>query len=178
HYLVKFFADLKRFFGSFFSKFHYQDTRFIIIPVIVNIAVKILMFSWVQWSINRRPDLFSCRSWLEVFTIWDGGWYNLIAKYWYQGIPTDPPIPIEHVFAFYPGFPALIKALSFFIGDPLISQVIVTAVFGVTWIPIFQLLAEHYLSWKESFSATLIISLFPMVFLFTSVGYSEVCSLL
>jgi hypothetical protein len=110
---------------------------------------------------------------MDVFTIWDGGGYNLIAKYWYQDIPTDPYIPVKQVFVFYPGFPALIRALNFFVRDALMSQVIVATIFGITWIPIFQLLAENYLSSEESLSITLIFSLFPTVFLFTSVGYSE-----
>jgi len=169
--LINLFSKFQRILSNYFE-FFYRGARFII-PVIINVALRILMFSYIQLSINRRPDLFSCKSWLDVFTIWDGGWYNLIAKYWYQDIPADPTIPAEQVFAFYPGFPALIMALNFFVGDVLASQVTVATIFGIAWIPIFQLLAEHYLSREESLSVTLIFSLFPTVFLFTSVGYSE-----
>jgi len=108
-----------------------------------------------------------------MFTIWDGGWYNLIARYWYEDISMDPPIPIEQLFAFPPGFPALIRALGFLVGDFLISQAVIALFFGIVWIPLFQLVAEEYLSQEESFSATLIASLFPIVFIFTTIGYSE-----
>ena len=164
--------ELKKLFRPTFLEIQDRNIRFII-PVIINIAVKFLMFLWVQLSINNRPELFSYRSWLEMFTIWDGGWYNLIARYWYEDIPMDPPIPIEQLFAFPPGFPALIRALGFLVGDFLISQAVIALFFGIVWIPLFQLVAEEYLSQEESFSATLIASLFPIVFIFTTVGYSE-----
>lgn len=104
--------------------------------------MKILMFSWIQLSINQRPDLFSFKFWWETFTIWDGGWYNLIARDWYQNIPTSSPIPV--VFAFLPGFPIVIRFFGLLIGNFTTSQVILASVFGIVWIPLFQLVAEQY----------------------------------
>jgi hypothetical protein len=150
-----------------------KDAERFLIPVVVAVILKIFMFSWIQWSINQRPDLFSYNFWWETFTIWDGGWYNLIARYWYEAIPISPPISAEQTFAFSPAFPALIRVLGFLIGNFAASQVIIASIFGVLWIPLFQLVAEHYLSQEEAFSATLIAALFPTVFLFSSVGYSE-----
>jgi Gpi18-like mannosyltransferase len=124
-------------------------------------------------SINWRPDHFAFSSWWETFTVWDGGWYNLIAEHWYNTIPLADPLPMEQLFAFPPLFPSLIRGLGFLIGSIDISQVIVSSFFGITWIPLFQLVAEKYLDHDQAFSVTLIASLFPLVFLFTSVGYSE-----
>jgi len=150
-----------------------KNAKRFVIPVVIAVMLKIFMFSWIQWSINQRPELFSYNFWWETFTIWDGGWYNLIAQNWYQAIPASPPIPVEQTFAFFPAFPAVIRSLGFLIGNFTASQVIIASIFGVMWIPIFQLVAEQYLNQEEAFSATLIAALFPTVFLFSSVGYSE-----
>ncbi len=144
-----------------------------IIPIVIVVILKIVAFLWIQLSINWRPDLFSFNYWWETFTIWDGGWYNLIAKYWYNTIPLADPLPMEQVFAFPPLFPALIRGLGFLIGSIDISQVIISSIFGITWIPLFQLVAEQYLDHDQAFFVTIIASLFPLVFVFTSVGYSE-----
>ena len=142
-------------------------------PIVIAAIAKVLCFGWIQRSINSRPDLFSCSSWWEIFTFWDGGWYNLIAKHWYQNIPVNPVIPAQQTFAFFPGFPTMIRALGLLIGDFTISQIITATIFGFVWIPLFQLVAEEYLNKQQALSSTVIASLFPTVFLFTSVGYSE-----
>jgi hypothetical protein len=144
-----------------------------IIPVVIVAIVKILVFSWIQLSINWRPDNFSFKFWWETFTIWDGGWYNLIAQYGYETIPLASPLPMEQTFAFQPLFPAAIRGLGLLIGDFTVAQVILNSIFGVIWIPLFQLVAEQYLDSDRAFSVTVIASLFPTVFVFTSVGYSE-----
>jgi len=147
--------------------------RRFILPVVISIMMRILTFSWIQRSINLRPDLFSIRFWWETFTIWDGGWYNLIARHGYQNIPTSSELPVQQVFAFLPGFPMVIRFFGLLSGDFTISQVVIASIFVVAWIPLFQLVAEQYLGEEEAFSATIITAFFPTVFLFTSVGYSE-----
>ena len=142
-------------------------------PILIAAVAKASGFWWIQRSINSRPDLFSCSSWWGMFTFWDGGWYNLIAEYWYRNIPVIPVIPAQQTFAFFPGFPAMIRALGLLIGDFTISQIIIATIFGFAWIPLFQLVAEAYLDKQQALSSSVIASLFPTVFLFTSVGYSE-----
>ena len=142
-------------------------------PILIAAVAKASCFWWIQRSINSRPDLFSCSSWWGMFTFWDGGWYNLIAEYWYRNIPVIPVIPAQQTFAFFPGFPAMIRALGLLIGDFTISQIIIATIFGFAWIPLFQLAAEAYLDKQQALSSSVIASLFPTVFLFTSVGYSE-----
>jgi Gpi18-like mannosyltransferase len=143
------------------------------IPLLVAAIVKISVYCWIQLSVNSRPDLFSFESWWEIFTIWDGGWYNLIATYWYGGIPQQIAIPAEQTFAFFPGFPTIIRGVGLAAGNFVLAQVGLAIVFGLLWIPLFQVVAEQYLSQKDALSSTVIAALFPTVFLFTSVGYSE-----
>ncbi len=143
------------------------------IPLLIAAIVKSAVYCWIQLSVNSRPDLFSFESWWEVITIWDGGWYNLIATYWYGGIPPQLAIPTNQTFAFFPGFPTIIRSVGLAAGNFVLAQVGLAIVFGLLWIPLFQVVAEQYLSQKDALSSTLTAALFPTVLLFTSVGYSE-----
>jgi Gpi18-like mannosyltransferase len=149
-----------------------KNKRFLV-PIAIVLLIKILVFLWVQLSIGWRPEHFSINYWWETFTIWDGGWYNLIARYGYETISLESIIPVEQIFAFQPLFPATIKGLGLVIGNFDAAQVILSSVFGILWIPIFQLVAEQYLDSDQALSVTLVASLFPTVFVFTSVGYNE-----
>lgn len=144
-----------------------------LIPIAIVVIVKILVFSWIQLSINWRPDNFPFKFWWDTFTIWDGGWYNLIAQYGYETIPLASPLPMEQTFAFQPLFPAALRGLGLVIGNFNVAQVVLSSIFGILWIPLFQLVAEQYFDSGQAFSVTLTASLFPTVFLFTSVGYNE-----
>ena len=156
-----------------FKESKLKKVRRFVIPVVISIMMKIFMFSWIQWSINNRPDLFSINFWWETFTIWDGGWYNLIAQYGYLGIPKAFLFYEYGAFGYPPGFPMMIRGLGFLIRNVTTSQILVSSIFGILWIPIFQLVTEQYLDQDEALSVTIIASLFPMIFIFTSVGYSE-----
>jgi len=57
--------------------------------------------------------------------------------------------------------------------NPAVSLVAVSSIFGALWIPIFQLVAETYADARTSLRATVSYALFPYVFLFTTVAYSE-----
>ncbi|MHC3128737.1 MAG: hypothetical protein IBV52_01485 [Candidatus Bathyarchaeota archaeon] len=149
-----------------------KNVKRFIIPIVIVVVLKIFIFLWIQWSIDQRPELFSYNFWWETFTIWDGGWYNLIAQYGYEAIPLAS-IPMEQTFAFQPLFPAMIRGLGILIGNFDIAQVILSSIFGITWIPLFQLVAEKYLDRNQAFSVTIIASLFPTIFIFTSTGYGE-----
>ncbi|MCW4034238.1 MAG: hypothetical protein NWF03_02610 [Candidatus Bathyarchaeota archaeon] len=167
--------ELNAFSHQFFDKklqFIVSNKRFII-PILVVAILRLAIFTWIQLSINWRPDLFPFSSWSNTYTIWDGGWYNLISENWYNDIQTEYLLPVDQVFAFSPLFPALIRALGLLIGDFVTSQVILSSIFGIIWIPLFQAVAEQYLDTDHAFSATLIAAMFPIVFLFTSVGYAE-----
>ena len=55
----------------------------------------------------------------------------------------------------------------------MISIVLGGLVFGVLWVPLFQLLAERYVSKQASIVCTLLLAFSPYVFVFTTVSYSE-----
>jgi len=110
-----------------------------------------------EWGIQPKPD------WPFLFHGWDSAWYVRIAKTGYS----------YPAYAFFPAYPFLIRVGSGLTGECYASSFIVSFVLGVLAVPMFQLLAEHYMSKNEAAVTTLLFALFPPVFLFTSVAYTE-----
>jgi len=51
--------------------------------------------------------------------------------------------------------------------------VLAAFIFGVVWIPIYQLLAESYIGKKAALLSTILLAFSPYLFVFTTVAYSE-----
>jgi len=110
-----------------------------------------------EWGIQPEPD------WPFLFHGWDSAWYIRIAKTGYS----------YPAYAFFPAYPFLIRVASGVTGEYFISSFIVSFALGILAVPMFQLLAEHYMSKNEAAVATLLFALFPPVFFFTSIAYTE-----
>ena len=112
---------------------------------------------WVdEWGISK-PD------WPLLFHGWDSAWYIRIAKTGYS----------YPAYAFLPAYPFMIKIAYLLIGDWILSSFIVSFLLGVAAVPMFQLLAENYMSKDQAAIVTLVFALFPPVFFFTSIAYTE-----
>jgi hypothetical protein len=109
--------------------------------------------------VGSAPKAFS------LFAGWDSAWYLSIVEKGY-GFSTQS-------YTFSPGFPFFTRLFNFFLGNPLISLVICGLVFGVLWIPIYQIFAEQYMSKKTALASALLFAFSPYVFFFTTVAYSE-----
>ena len=103
--------------------------------------------------------------WPFLYLGWDSAWYLTIATRGY--------VFLDQSFAFFPGLPLFTYILSLVLNSPAISLIAVTSIFGVLWIPIYQLVAETYADARTSLKATISYAFFPYVFLFTTVAYSE-----
>jgi len=110
-----------------------------------------------EWGIQPKPD------WPFLFHGWDSAWYIRIAKMGYS----------YPAYAFFPAYPFLIRAASGLTGEYFISSFMISFALGILAVPMFQLLAEHYVSKNEAVVATLLFALFPPIFLFTTVAYTE-----
>jgi len=110
-----------------------------------------------EWGIQPKPD------WPFLFHGWDSAWYIRIAKTGYS----------YPAYAFFPAYPFLIRVASGLTGEYFISSFTVSFALGVLAVPMFQFLAEHYMSKNEAVVATLLFALFPPIFLFTTVAYTE-----
>lgn len=101
--------------------------------------------------------------WLYLFSAWDTAWYVQMANT--LRFRLDRP--------FFPAYPILIRALAELLGDYWLSASIISLILGLACVPLFQAVAEHYMTRGEAFGASLIFTLFPFTFLFTTLAYSE-----
>ena len=101
--------------------------------------------------------------WIYLFSAQDTSFYVNIASSGYR-YPE---------YVFFPAYPALCRAAGIITGDFWFSAFIVSFIFGLGSIPLFQLVSEHYMSRTDAAISTLLAMTFPYIFLFTTVSYTE-----
>lgn len=101
--------------------------------------------------------------WLYLFSGYDTAHYVAIARDWYQ----------TPLYVFFPAYPALTRVVGTMVGDLWLGAFMISFIFGLGSIPIFQLICEQYMSRGDAFISTLLAMTFPYVFLFTTVSYTE-----
>lgn len=104
-------------------------------------------------------------NWAYTFVGWDSAWYLSIMTRGYGFSPQS--------YAFSPILPFLGRIFNLLIQSPVISIAVCSLVFGVLWIPFYQLLAEKYMNKQAALGSALIFALSPYVFLFTTLVYTE-----
>ncbi len=114
----------------------------------------------------RRPFAQALRMWTE----WDAGHYLRIATVGYRprGLPNDDPLFI----VFFPGYPAVVKVVSFAVRNLVVSGLLVSAIasVGAGWLlyKLVRLDADHDEAWR----AVILLFTFPTAF-FLAAPYSE-----
>jgi hypothetical protein len=144
-------------------------------PLAVAAAVRVFGAFWLlqTLTLNGRfetpwmaanPDLIPAReSWLWLFNAFDSLHFTLIAVHGYS----------HPEYAYLPGFPILIFLAGRLIGDYWFGAFVVTQILAMGSIAAFQLVAEQYLPTREAFHAALLMSAFPFISVYTTLGYSE-----
>lgn len=112
------------------------------------------------WKVRMPFD------WLYLFSAWDTGHYVSIAESWYS-------LDRLYLWAFFPLYPSIIKIFTLIGVNIWIAAFIISIVSGTLSIVVFQKVAEAYLPKNESLIATLLYFLFPPVFVFSGVSYTE-----
>jgi len=103
-------------------------------------------------------------SWVHIFHGWDSYHYLQIAKNWYVNLP---------LYEFFPLYPISIRLFSFGVFELKFSAFLVSLLFGIASMPLFQRIAENYMDEKAALGCTLLMFFFPYVFFFTTIAYSE-----
>jgi len=122
------------------------------------------VFSWEQNSVFLQ-DESGFGKFPLVFVGWDSAWYLTIMEKGYAFSLQS--------YSFSPGLPFFGELFYTFLRNPMFSIVTSAFVFGVLWIPLYQMLAESYIGKRAAMLSALLLALFPYVFLFTTVAYSE-----
>jgi hypothetical protein len=127
---------------------------------------------WTSINVPPRPqnliftsETLQTNRFLDLFVGWDSAWYLSIQTKGYVFSPQS--------YSFFPMFPAFGRIFSLLLLDPVVSLVLCSLVFGVLWVPIYQRVAEFYMSRKAALISTLLFALSPYIFLFTTLAYSE-----
>ncbi len=106
----------------------------------------------------------------RLIKIWihkDSPWYLTIINNGYDTAP-DPNPPYQANYAYFPLYPMLVKAVSYIIGDPLISGLLVSNLalsLGMYWL--YRFVQEQYGD-DTAFRTVLYTLAFPVSFFFSS----------
>ncbi len=122
------------------------------------------VFNWEQNAVFLQNANTAPR-WSYTFVGWDSAWYLSIMTRGYQFSSQS--------YAFSPGLPFLGIVFNLFFQNPIVSMAVCALVFGILWVPFYQLVAERYLSKQAAFASTMLFALSPYTFLFTTVVYAE-----
>jgi len=121
------------------------------------------VFAWEQNKVFLNAG--NAGRWPFVFVGWDSAWYLSIMTRGYTFSPQ--------AYTFSPGLPLFGNLFNFLLRSPIVSIAVCGFVFGVLWVPLFQLLAEQYVSKQAALTSTLLMAFSPFVFVFTTVSYTE-----
>lgn len=123
-----------------------------------------LIYGWSQDQV-LLANMPVANRWPLMFVGWDSAWYLSILTHGYEFSPQS--------YSFSPALPFSGYLLNLIVHNPIASLVLVSAAFGIMLIPIYQLLAEDYLSRRTALLSALLFAFLPYVFVFTTVAYSE-----
>ena len=144
-------------------------------PLIMSGAIRLIGAVWLfeifsqggkfhtGWM-DANPNLIPLgTSWLWLFNAWDSLQFPLIAIFGY-----DHPNYVR-----LPAYPLFIRVAGVLTGNYWFGAFLVTQIFALASIVVFQLLAEDYMKPNEALNATLLMSAFPFIFVFMTLSYSE-----
>ena len=122
------------------------------------------VFGWEQNKVLLENANYTA-SWAHTFVGWDSAWYLSIMTRGYGFSPQS--------YAFSPILPLLGRVINLLFQSPVVSIAVCSLIFGVLWVPFYQLVAEKHMSKQAALGSALIFALSPYVFLFTTVAYTE-----
>ncbi|MCX6659531.1 MAG: hypothetical protein NTX81_04030 [Candidatus Bathyarchaeota archaeon] len=100
-------------------------------------------------------------TWVFLFVGWDTQWYITLAS------------GLSFVSTFFPGYPLVIRSFAEIVNNYWIVAIMISIILGFISLPLFQAIAEEYMTHGEALGSTIMMSFFPYIFLFTTVAYSE-----
>jgi hypothetical protein len=141
------------------------NSRYRILILIVSVAViKLVTASWILERLlteGRSPG--------QVFVDWDSAFFLSIAQ---NGYPHWEGLS-KRLYAFFPAYPALIRASFYILHDYSLAAAVPALILGAGSVVLFEMIGELYLPKRDAMISTIIFAFFPYVFLFTSVAYTE-----
>ena len=122
------------------------------------------VFSWPQNQILLQYS-GTAGNFPYMFVGWDSAWYLSIITKGYIFSPQT--------YTFMPGLPTAGFLFNLVFQNALNAAVVCALVFGILWIPFYQLVAEPYIGKRAALASSLLIAFSPYLFVFTTVVYGE-----
>ncbi|MFQ6085941.1 MAG: glycosyltransferase family 39 protein [Candidatus Bathyarchaeia archaeon] len=148
----------------------FEDKLRFVIPIV---ALSITKIASALWIYSRFPHplphqgFASFGNVFDVFANWD-------TIFFMQNLTFKPyPPHMDGAYAFLPGYSLVIWAVYAVTRNMGVATALPALIFGIAWLPLFQAVAESYMSRNEALGCTLMTAFFPYVFVFTTVAYSE-----
>ena len=147
----------------------------IVVPFLIAVASRVfsvVLLLQYQKAAVSLPQLGPFRS---PFAAWDGQWYLQIASTGYhaQALQSATRVGGHHDFAFYPGWPLVIKIVSLngLLPIDLTAAVLANGLFIIAAIVAYRLFADRF-SARTALWATLLLAFNPVAYVF-SMAYTE-----
>jgi hypothetical protein len=122
------------------------------------------VYDWVQNNVFLT-NFGGEEKWALTFLGWDSAWYlNILTNGYSFSVQS---------YTFSPMFSFFGALTNLLLQNSAGSLVLTALIFGVLWIPIYQLLAENYIGKTAALLSTILLAFSPYLFVFTTVAYSE-----
>lgn len=117
-----------------------------------------------------KPEHFSDHLWLDIWGVWDTGWYMGIAENGYSATAsTQPDIVSQANYAFFPLYPMLMKILGAVVGDPFLAGIIISNIALLAGCFYLYKLALMDSDEPTALDSVKYLLVFPTAFIFSSV---------
>ena len=118
---------------------------------------------------HRAPTYPDTHTWLNIWGVWDTGWYLNIAQNWYNNILNSHG---GANYGFFPLYPFLMRILGFIVGNNFISGLLISNLAFLFGAYVLHKLVSHQSGSETADRAVLFMFLFPTAFIFSAV-FSE-----
>lgn len=144
-------------------------------PVVAFAAVAVVLYAVAELSFRLLPHApisphgFPDYRGFNAWTRWDTDWYVHIARlgYYYDGPGKQSAV------AFFPGYPAAIRAVMVVLGNAIVSGVVVTYLAGLSAAVLLYRWCQGALGTAAARAAVLALVLFPFAYYLFGAVYSD-----
>ncbi|MFA0823377.1 MAG: hypothetical protein ACC612_10870 [Methanomethylovorans sp.] len=146
----------------------------IMLSVIGVMSRKVFMLLGVTWyeSIGISQSYWTGNIWLDIWGVWDAGWYMTISQNGYTAGPFEQLILEQTNIAFFPLYPLLMRFFGYILGNHYIAGLIISNIcLFISCIYLYKLVKLDFDKYTASKSVKYLL-FFPTSFILSGV-FSE-----
>lgn len=132
------------------------------------VVVLTLLVGVLQPDTPRHLPWLTGPAWLDGWIQYDSGWYYTIATEGYAYTPGQ-----QSSIAFFPTYPMLVRGLGAVLGDTQVAGMLLTVLAGGAAVVLFALWTSRRLTRSATFTALLLLLLYPYSFFLYGTMYAD-----